>query len=92
MNQAPVVIKQSELDGIAAQLRIPGSLGVLLSLFQEINNGRTVNITENGAVAFAAKSCDELCNHILIRAQPVPEDSPLLKNGAPANEPSSGSI
>jgi len=92
MNNAPLTIDQIKLDEIAAQLRIPGSLAVLLSLFQEINHGRTVKIIENGAVAFETKSCDELSNHILSRAQPVPKDSPLLKNRDPTNEPSSGSI
>jgi hypothetical protein len=87
MNNAPLTIGQSDLDKIAAQLRVQPSLAVLLSLFEEINRGRPVRITENGAVVFETKSCDELCNHIRSRTQPVPEDSSLLKNRNSANKP-----
>jgi hypothetical protein len=38
-------------------------------------------------VVFETKSCDELCNHIRSRTQPVPEDSSLLKNRNSANKP-----
>ena len=92
MNEAPVIIKQSDLDGIAAQLRVHSSLAVVLSLFEEINRGRTVQIIENGAVVFEANSCDELSNHIRSRAQAVPEDSRLLENRAAASEPGPGQL
>jgi hypothetical protein len=57
-----------------------------------MNRGRTVRVFENGRVVFQTSSCDELSKHILARAQPVPDESPLLKNRDPAKESSSDSI
>jgi hypothetical protein len=74
MNEAPFVIKQRDLDEIAAQLRILGTSSVKIVMLEAINQGRPVQFTENGAVLFEAKSCDEFENHPRTRAQPVPED------------------
>jgi hypothetical protein len=87
MNEASFVIKQSDLDEIAAQVRTHGTSSVKIAILEAINQGRLVQITENGAVVFETKSCDEFENHLRSRAQPVPEDSSLLKNRDPANKP-----
>jgi hypothetical protein len=92
MNNAPLIIKQSDLDEIAAQLRIHGTSSVKIAILETINQGRLVQITENGAVVFETKSCDEFENHLRTRAQPVPEDSSLLKNRNPTKGPTSGSL
>ena len=87
MNNAPLTIGQSDLDEIAAQLRIHGTSSVKIAILEAINQGRPVQITENGAPVFETKSCEEFENYLRSRAQPVPEDSSLLKNRNPANKP-----
>jgi hypothetical protein len=91
MNGTPLIIKQSDLDEIAAQLRIHDTSSVKIAILEAINQGRPVQVTENGAVVFETKSCDEFENHIRSRAQPVPDDSSLLENRSAANGPTSGS-
>jgi len=92
MNNAPLIIKQSDLDEIAVQVRMHGTSPVKIAILEEINQGRPLRITENGAVVFETKSCDEFENHLRTRAQPVPEDSSLLKNRNPTKAPTSGSL
>jgi hypothetical protein len=87
MNNSPLIVKQSDFDEIAAQLRTHGTSCVKIAILEAINQGRPVQITENGAVVFEAKSYDEFENHLRSRMQPVPEDSSLLKNRNPTNKP-----
>ncbi len=58
MDNAPLNIKQSDLEEIAAQLRIHGSSSVKISIFEEFNRGRALAGIKKQSSLQAIQACE----------------------------------